>query len=293
MSGLQAACQAAVAASSRYAPFVTLDEVAKLAKVSKSTVSRVMNGQPGPALATVQRVTEAIQRCGYAPPPIYRRQGMAKSRRNAIRHRQVALVMLDRGYEFHPHLFVKLLVGIGTALADLGLNLVVANHLNRLPPNVQLGMIDGMLLAGSEPSPELMRKLPSVPAVWLTSTQHEDRSRVMLGNEATGDLAAEYLLKQSRGPIGYVSFGLREIALQRRTHTFSLAVEDAGRTCLAFNALPRPAGASAGRDADAHAHAGRRRRGQSACGTTAARRVVRSKRSVHGVAVPTASAARR
>jgi len=49
---------------------VTISDVAKIAGVSKQTVSRVINNKPDVAEATRQRVRKVIQKLGYQPDPI-------------------------------------------------------------------------------------------------------------------------------------------------------------------------------------------------------------------------------
>lgn len=51
----------------------TISQVAKIAKVSTQTVSRVINHRAGVAPATRERVEEAIEEIGYHPNPIARR----------------------------------------------------------------------------------------------------------------------------------------------------------------------------------------------------------------------------
>jgi LacI family transcriptional regulator len=46
---------------------VTIADVAELAKVSKMSVSRVLNGQSGVSDKTRQRILEAVEQLGYVP----------------------------------------------------------------------------------------------------------------------------------------------------------------------------------------------------------------------------------
>ncbi len=219
---------------------MTIEQIAKMAKVSKATVSRVINGRPGPSVATVRRVKAVIDKVGYAPEPIGRRRGMRKQVAAALRYRQVALIMVDDGYLAHPGIFAQLVLGIGTALAERGLMMVMVNHPTRLPQAVRQGEIDGMLLAGGAISPEHRRTLPDVPSIWLTSHGDHRDSYVMPGNEVAGQLAAEYLLEHTEGPLASVNFEPSYLALHRRNHAFRLTVEAAGRPYVPLNASRRP-----------------------------------------------------
>lgn len=48
---------------------ITLEEVAKLAGVSRSTASRVANGRAGVSAATRERVLRIMHECDYQPNP--------------------------------------------------------------------------------------------------------------------------------------------------------------------------------------------------------------------------------
>lgn len=51
---------------------VTIADVAKHAQVSKMSVSRVLNGQPGVSEKTRQRILETVEKLGYVPNPSLR-----------------------------------------------------------------------------------------------------------------------------------------------------------------------------------------------------------------------------
>jgi LacI family transcriptional regulator len=62
---------------------ITLEEVAKLAGVSLTTASRVINGLPGVKPLTRERVLQIIQEYGYQPNPVARSLAARRSRRAA------------------------------------------------------------------------------------------------------------------------------------------------------------------------------------------------------------------
>jgi len=180
-------------------------------------------------MRTVRKVNSIVERMGYTPAPIDQRPGLRKRVGASLYYRQVALVMVDQGYFSSSELFVQLLAGIGTALADHGLGLIVANHMYRLPPMVRRGMVDGILLAGSLPSPYLLAELPDVPTVWLTSYLSPHHTHVMLGNEAAGQIAAKYLHKNTSGLLAYISIESQHLALAQRNHAFVCTLNEVGR----------------------------------------------------------------
>ncbi len=62
---------------------ITLEQIAKLAGVSLSTASRVVNGLPGVRSATRERVLKIIREYGYQPDPIARSLAAQRSRKSS------------------------------------------------------------------------------------------------------------------------------------------------------------------------------------------------------------------
>jgi LacI family transcriptional regulator len=60
---------------------MTLKQIAKLAGVSRSTVSRVINKYPGVRPQTRERVLQIIQEYGYEPDPVARTLAFQRSRK--------------------------------------------------------------------------------------------------------------------------------------------------------------------------------------------------------------------
>jgi LacI family transcriptional regulator len=51
---------------------ITLEQIAKLAGVSRTTASRVINGRPGVSPKTRERVLQIIRENGFQPDPVAR-----------------------------------------------------------------------------------------------------------------------------------------------------------------------------------------------------------------------------
>jgi len=62
---------------------ITLKQIAKLAGVSLSTASRVVNGLPGVRPVTRERVLQIIREYGYQPDPMARSLAARRSRRES------------------------------------------------------------------------------------------------------------------------------------------------------------------------------------------------------------------
>lgn len=62
---------------------ITLEEIAKLAGVSRATASRVANGRPGVRQSTRERVLHIIREYGYQPNPEARSLAAQRSRKQS------------------------------------------------------------------------------------------------------------------------------------------------------------------------------------------------------------------
>src|SRR5258708_22603066 len=69
---------------------LTIDDVARLAGVSVSTVSRILNDKPDVAFSTRQRVKQVMDDLGYSPHTLAQRLAERRSR-------SIALVFPPRG----------------------------------------------------------------------------------------------------------------------------------------------------------------------------------------------------
>ncbi|QHI69040.1 LacI family DNA-binding transcriptional regulator [Tichowtungia aerotolerans] len=174
---------------------MTLDAIADMAGVSKSTVSRVLNGVPGISLKTIKKVDRVVREVGYVPKPLHNRQGVRKPSNGARRSRSVAFVQLEASNHMHGTYFARLISGVSQALSENGLNMVFVQIKkgDPFPPAIRDGKVDGLLLTGAHPDLKTLETLSNFPSVWLSSSFAAGGDVVLVGNDDVGFLAAEYL----------------------------------------------------------------------------------------------------
>jgi DNA-binding LacI/PurR family transcriptional regulator len=147
-------------------PVATLDEVARVAGVSRATVSRVVNGSPKVSADVRRTVEKAIDRLGYVPN---------RAARSLVTRRSdsIAVVITEPANRlFSDPFFPRLVRGVSAALSvrDLQLVLLMPNDdvdERRTVRYLTAGHVDGVILVslhGDDPLPEQLaaRRIPSV-----------------------------------------------------------------------------------------------------------------------------------
>ena len=216
---------------------MSIVEVAHLAGVSKSTVSRVINQSPKVAPSVAQTVRDAMQRLGYEPA--LRRRGRKPASRRGIRTGNIALLVMGMraGDLYRLPVFPSLLHGVERQLAEHKLNLILANLgvEEGLPAVLNGNQADGLLLFGRwDGMPASVRaKLRQLPAVWLVRG-HSDAAgefdHVFYNNASVGPLAARYLINRGHRRLALLNAVGRHPAFAQRHHDFAAVVEEAGFT---------------------------------------------------------------
>ncbi|EIE99437.1 LacI family DNA-binding transcriptional regulator [Saccharomonospora glauca] len=134
----------------------TLEEVARVAGVSRSTVSRVINNSPGVSVRSRQAVTRAIESLGYVPNEAAR--SLVTRRTNSV-----ALVVSEPGERvFSDPFFAGVLRGVHAGLSGSNRQLVLTMLAEdddgaRLEKYLSSGHVDGALVVsmhGNDPLPK-------------------------------------------------------------------------------------------------------------------------------------------
>ncbi|HEX8339676.1 MAG TPA: LacI family DNA-binding transcriptional regulator [Tepidisphaeraceae bacterium] len=187
---------------------MSITRVAKIAGVSSSTVSRVINNHPKVAPHTLDAVRKAMKSIGYTPSD--RRPGPKPAQRALARATNIAFFVLGTGARRATPAFESLLRGVSMAADQHGLNLVF-NQISdpeQLTERVLGGKMDGVLLHGALPTQEPFEQIRRIPTVWLMGNRRRPKwgDQVMPNHYEVGYLAAKYLL--GRGHKNLASFNL-------------------------------------------------------------------------------------
>ena len=178
-------------------------DVAKLAGVSKQTVSVVLNGKPGITAETQQRVLEAVDKLGY------RVSTVARSLRTG-RTRTIAFIASDTSSPF----IGRLAVAAEDYANSSGYSLILHNtHDDVDRENAYFAAciargVDGVVFISATdecPGLDILRKA-GVPAVAIDRLPEPyDGPSVTLNDIETGRLAGEHLLRLGHTRLAHIS----------------------------------------------------------------------------------------
>jgi DNA-binding LacI/PurR family transcriptional regulator len=224
---------------------MSITRVAKLAGVSTSTVSRVINNHPRVAPETAKSVRKAMEQLKYTPSD--RRPGPKPSLRTRTGASSIAFFVLGTSGGRSTPAFEGLLHGVSQAANSHGLNLVFTHvpDAEHLSSSVVSSRVDGALLHGALPGKELRQRLRDVPTVWLMGNRRRPEwgDQVMPDGYEVGELAAKYLLSHGHRHLAFLNLDGTHWALRLYGHAFSATAADAGVSCESVE-QPREAAAS-------------------------------------------------
>ena len=211
-------------------PVATLDEVARVAGVSRATVSRVVNGSPKVGADVRRSVEKAIDRLGYVPNRAARSLVTRKSD-------SIAVVITEPASRlFNDPFFPRLVRGISAALSvrDLQLVLLMPNDADdeqRTVRYLTAGHVDGVILVslhGNDPLPDQLatRRIPSV--VLGRPPRGVDVDYVDADNRDGGRRATAHLVERGRRRIATITGPRDMVAGIDRLAGYRDALADAG-----------------------------------------------------------------
>lgn len=185
----------------------TINDVAKLAGVAASTVSRVLAGSSRISPETHEKVREAMKSLNYHPNAI--------ARSLARKSTQTVGFLISRPAEqaFANPFFSEVIRGIGTVLHDRGFYLLLATANTPAEERtvalrlVRQRRVDGMILASARSGDRLVPELSheGLPFVLIGRSAHPmPISWVNNDNVAVGTMAAEHLLERSHRRVGFI-----------------------------------------------------------------------------------------
>ncbi|NUS63032.1 MAG: LacI family DNA-binding transcriptional regulator [Saccharothrix sp.] len=208
---------------------VTLEEVARIAGVSRATVSRVVNG-----VATVDRelrqvVEKAISTTGYTPNRAAR--SLVTRRAGAI-----GLVLPEEGRTVHDPYFGRVVSGVLPVIRPLGVQLVLTTGDHReVVDDIRQHRLDGVILIHTHGADPLPRQLieANLPVVLAARPVRPMSITYVDVDQAAGaGLAADHLVASGCRRLATITGPLETPAGQDRLRGF--------RDAVARHGLPEP-----------------------------------------------------
>ena len=185
---------------------VTLEQVASLARVSRATVSRVVNGDQRVGDLARQAVEAAVRELGYVPN---------RAARSLVTRRSdsVAVVIPEPSAQvFGDPFFPRVLRGISDALAEESMQLVLLMPQGRMDEErveryLAAGHVDGVLLVslhGSDPLPGALQR-DGVPVIVMGRPRASGISYVDVDNRGGASDAVHHLLERGRRRVATIA----------------------------------------------------------------------------------------
>lgn len=213
---------------------VTMDDIARLAKVSKPTVSRALSDSPLVKPATREHVMAVARKHGYAV------------NRNAqkLRHKRTNTIAVSLDFRSHkqnhisdPFIF-ELLAGVAEALGDLNQDLLLCapdhNDADAFRQMLLSRGADGFVVLGQGHREDMLESFAATGAplvVWGAPSKHTRYCVVGSDNYLGGQLAARYFIaKHRRRFLFFGDTSFREIQLRCEGLRDTAAAYDAAIT---------------------------------------------------------------
>ena len=204
-----------------------MKDVARLAGVSTSTVSHVINKDRFVSEAITDKVAAAIKTLNYAPSALARSLKLNQTR-------TIGMLITASTNPFYS----ELVRGVERSCFERGYSLVLCNtegDEQRMNQNLETLMqkrVDGLLLLCTEthqPSQEIMQRYPSVPTVMMDWAPFDGDSDLIQDNSLLGgDLATQHLIDQGYTRIGCLTGPLDKTPARLRLEGYRKAMHRAG-----------------------------------------------------------------
>lgn len=213
-------------------PLNSIADLARLAGVSKSTVSRALNDSPLIGDETKQRIRAIAAEHQF--------QINVPARRLSLRQSHtIAFVTYEYQKDFSvPDVFMlEIMSGISGALHAGGYDMLVVH----VDPDdggwaseyLETGRVDGFILLSATCTQRHIETLVAMNApfvVWGVSAPNHGYCSVTGDGVAGGRIATEHLLRSGRSRVAFLGGPARELEVQDRYRGYEAALREAGRT---------------------------------------------------------------
>jgi DNA-binding LacI/PurR family transcriptional regulator len=209
-----------------------LEDIGRMAGVSRATVSRVVNGEQNVRPEVRERVEDVIRRTGYTPNAAAR---SLVSKRTGV----IGLVIPSRVHSlFEDPYFAQLIQGVTLASNRAGTTLSLflfqseAEERELSPRVIESGFLDGIIITATRMGDPLVARLMSrgLPLVMVGRPDTDDVSYVDVDNRGGAIEAAHHLVESGRSRIGLIGAPTNTTTGRDRLDGFLAGLADRGRS---------------------------------------------------------------
>ncbi|EOE1543994.1 MULTISPECIES: ribose operon transcriptional repressor RbsR [Providencia] len=205
----------------------TMKDVARLAGVSTSTVSHVINQNRYVSESITVRVKNAIEELNYAPSALAR--SLKMNRTNTI-----GMLLTTSNNPF----YAEVVRGVERSCYERGYSLILCNtegDLQRMNHSLETLLqkrVDGLLIMCTEvqgPSKHVLARYPAVPTVMMDWSPFESDGDIIQDNSFLGgEIATRYLIKAGFTRIACIAGPQDKSPARARHQGFIQAMTDGG-----------------------------------------------------------------
>ena len=209
---------------------ITISDIARIANVSKSTVSRVLTGNSFVEESKREKILKAIKDTDYVP------NFAARSLRGRNTGTIGVILNLDPDYHFSDFISMETLRGISSSAYELGYNVsvIVEECTHALPRILKDQSVDGLIVMGlkeKEKALEIIKNPEnlSIPVVLLNYSENFERfPSVSFSNEISGYDFMMYVISMGHRDVGTIDCSPDILAVKNRMQGVRRALDESG-----------------------------------------------------------------
>ncbi|MBP2195749.1 MULTISPECIES: ribose operon transcriptional repressor RbsR [Pantoea] len=209
----------------------TMKDVARLAGVSTSTVSHVINNNRFVSEQVREKVEQAIRTLNYAPSALARSLKINQTR-------TIGMLLTASSNPFYS----EVVRGVENSCYERGYSLILCNtegdeeRMNRSLETLLQKRVDGLLIMCTEthlPSADILNRYPSIPMVMMDWAPFEGRGDIIQDNALLGgELATQHLIDRGYRRIACIAGPQDKTPARLRLDGFHKAMSGSGLPVL-------------------------------------------------------------
>ncbi len=208
----------------------TISDIARIAGVSKSTVSRVLTGNSFVEDTKKEKILKAIDDTSYVP------KLAAQSLRGRSTRTIGVILNLDPDYHFSDFVSMETLRGISSSAQKLGyrVSVIIEPCNDAIPKIIMDRSVDGIIVMGLKEKEEALLSLAEageseIPIVLLNySEEYKTFPSVSFDNNENSYNFAQYVISMGHSRIGLIDSSKDVLAVYNRKMGILRALKDSG-----------------------------------------------------------------